>query len=157
MPPTVARYVENRKAVALSKSTLILRSVESSFKPAIVDATPASTAFSAEMASVCLRGEGKYGLPVLAVEKLTSAMCARLSTGNCSLTLVSSCCKADRVPLRRAFARGVSPLWLIGEPSSPRYGVILANAKKVRNLGSRGTKYQTRHKRVQQPLWRISV
>lgn len=69
MPPTVARYVEKRKAVALSRSTSILRVVDPSLRSAMAAATPASTDFSAVMASVCLSGLGKYGLPVFAVEK----------------------------------------------------------------------------------------
>lgn len=73
-PPTVAKYVENRKAVALSRSTSILRDLGPSERSAMAEATPASTAFKAEIASVCFSGLGKYGLPVLAVEKWTVAI-----------------------------------------------------------------------------------
>jgi hypothetical protein len=40
----------------------------------MADATPASTALSAEIASVCFSALGKYGLPVFAVENLTLAI-----------------------------------------------------------------------------------
>ena len=101
MPPTVARYVENRNAVALSKSTSMLRVEGPSLRSAIAAATPASTAFSAVIASVCFSGLGKYGLPVLAVEKCILEMCGRASCGRWSLDFASNCSRADFVPSSR--------------------------------------------------------
>lgn len=82
----------------------------------MADATPASTALRAEMASVCFSGLGKYGLPVFAVENLVLAICGRDSSGRLSLAFVRSCSKADLVPDSKAFACIVSWLWLQSDP-----------------------------------------
>lgn len=97
MPSTVDRYAEKRKHVARSVSISIFLLLLGYRRSAMAAATQASTAFNAEVASVSLKGQGRWTtLLPFGAEKITSLTCSLTSCGICWSASSSNLCKDFR-------------------------------------------------------------